>query len=296
MGRQATAERKIRVRRKKLRLGRSFIGDMINLTILGLTGIFMVIPLVFTVSNAFKPLDELFLFPPRILVKNPTLDNFSDLSLLMSESWIPFSRYIFNTVFITVVAIAGQVVVASMAAYVLEKRDFPGGKLFFKLVVTTLLFTTAVTQIPSFILMSRIGWVNTYWAVIVPAIGAPLGLYLMKQFMAGLPNSLLEAARIDGSSEWRTFWTIVMPNVKPAWLTLIIFSIQSLWGIIGGVYIYSEEKKTLAYAMNQIVSGGVARAGAGAAVGVLMMIVPIAVFIITQSNVLQTMATSGMKD
>jgi len=296
LGRQATAERKIRVRRKKLRLGRSFIGDMINLTILGLTGIFMVIPLVFTVSNAFKPLDELFLFPPRILVKNPTLDNFSDLSLLMSESWIPFSRYIFNTVFITVVAIAGQVVVASMAAYVLEKRDFPGGKLFFKLVVTTLLFTTAVTQIPSFILMSRIGWVNTYWAVIVPAIGAPLGLYLMKQFMAGLPNSLLEAARIDGSSEWRTFWTIVMPNVKPAWLTLIIFSIQSLWGIIGGVYIYSEEKKTLAYAMNQIVSGGVARAGAGAAVGVLMMIVPIAVFIITQSNVLQTMATSGMKD
>ena len=214
----------------------------------------------------------------------------------MSESWVPFIRYIFNTVFITAVAILGHVIVASMAAYVLEKRHFPGGRAFFKLVVTTLMFTTAVTQIPSFIIMTKLGWVDSYLSIIVPAFGAPIGLYLMKQFMAGIPDSLLEAAKIDGSSEWRTFWTIVMPNVKPAWLTLIIFSIQTLWGTTGGVYIFSEEKKTLSYAMSQIVAGGVARAGAGAAVGVIMMIVPIAVFIISQRNIIQTMASSGMKD
>lgn len=275
---------------------RSKGGDICNFLILLVLSIFMVIPLVYTVCNAFKPLDELFVFPPHIIVKNPTLDNFSDLSLLMSESWIPFSRYMFNTVFITAVGILGHVIISSMAAYVLEKRDMPGGKLFFKLVVTTLMFTTAVTQIPSFIIMTKLHWVNTYWSIIIPAFGAPIGLYLMKQFMSGIPDSLLEAAHIDGASEWRIFWTIVMPNVKPAWLTLIIFSIQSLWGTTGGVYIFSEELKTLSYAMNQIVAGGVARAGAGAAVGVMMMIVPITVFIISQKNIIQTMASSGMKD
>lgn len=275
---------------------RSIGGDISIFLVLAILGLFMIIPLVYTVCNAFKPLDELFIFPPHILVKNPTLDNFSDLNLLMSESWVPFSRYIFNTVFITAVGIAGHVVIASMAAYVLEKRDMPGGKLFFKTVVTTLMFTPAVTQIPSFIIMSKLGWVNSLWSIIVPAFGAPIGLYLMKQFMSGIPDSLLEAARIDGSSEMRTFWTIVMPNVKPAWLTLIIFSIQSLWGATGGVYIFSEELKTLPYAMSQIISGGVARAGAGAAVGVVMMVVPITVFIASQSNIIQTMASSGMKE
>lgn len=275
---------------------RSLAGDIGIFLILTILGLFMLLPLVYTVCNAFKPLDELFVFPPHIFVKNPTLDNFSDLNLLMSESWVPFSRYIFNTVFITVIGIAGHVVISSMAAYVLEKRDMPGRKLFFKTVVTTLMFTPAVTQIPSFITMSKLGWVNTLWSIIVPAFGAPIGLYLMKQFMSGIPDSLLEAARIDGSSEMRTFWTIVMPNVKPAWLTLVIFSIQSLWGATGGVYIFSEELKTLPYAMSQIISGGVARAGAGAAVGVVMMVVPISVFIASQSNIIQTMASSGLKE
>ena len=263
---------------------------------LGLLVCFTALPLVYVVSTAFKPIDELYLFPPRFFTSKPTLNNMASLFSALDSSAVPFSRYIFNTVFITAVAILGHVIVASMAAYVLEKRQFPGGKAFFKLVVTTLMFTTAVTQIPSFIIMTQLGWVDTYTSIIVPAFGAPIGLYLMKQFMSGIPDSLLEAAKIDGSSEWRTFWTIVMPNVKPAWLTLIIFSIQTLWGTTGGVYIFSEEKKTLSYAMSQIVAGGVARAGAGAAVGVIMMIVPITVFIVSQRNIIQTMASSGMKD
>lgn len=276
--------------------GRSLGGDLFIFAILAFFGLFMLIPMVYTVCNAFKPLDELFVFPPHIFVKHPTLDNFSDLNLLMSESWVPFSRYIFNTFFITILGIVGQVIIASLAAYVLEKRDIPGGKVFFKTVVTTLMFTSAVTQIPSFIVMHKLGLVDSLWSIIIPAWGSSMGLYLMKQFMSGIPDSLLEAARIDGSSEWRTFWTIVMPNVKPAWLTLIIFTIQSLWGATGGVYIFSEDLKTLPYAMSQIISGGVARAGAGAAVGVVMLVVPITVFIVSQSNIIQTMASSGMKD
>lgn len=278
------------------RYTRSLVGDIINVLILGIFGAFMFIPMLYTINNAFKPLDELFVFPPHILVHNPTLNNFWDLSVILSDSWVPFSRYIFNTFFITITATTGHVIISSLAAYAFEKHNFPGRKMLFKLVVTTLLFTTSLTSIPSYIIMTKLGWIDSHAALIIPALGAPLGLYLMKQFMSNIPDSLIEAAKIDGSSEWHTFWTIVMPNTRPAWLTLIIFSFQSLWGATGGTYILSEEKKTLSYAMSQIVSGGVARAGAGSAVGVLMMIVPITVFIITQSNILETMTTSGMKD
>ena len=278
------------------RVGRSATGNLLNLIILAGVGCFMIIPLIYTVCNAFKPMDELYRFPPKILVMNPTLDNFSDLGLLLGESWVPFPRYIFNTVLITVVGLGGHIICASMAAYALEKRRFPGRDLFFKIIVSTLMFTPAVTQIPNFIIMQRLGWVDSLLSVIVPAFGAPIGLYLMKQFMSGIPDSLLEAAKIDGASEWYILWKIVMPNLKPAWLTLSMFTIQSLWNATGGVYIFSEQKKTLSYAMSQIVAGGVARAGAGAAVGVIMLIVPITVFILSQSNILETMASSGMKE
>lgn len=252
--------------------------------------------MIYAISNAFKPLDEIFMFPPRFFVRNPTLDNFRDLFLLMAQSWVPFSRYIFNTVFITAAGTAGHVVVASMAAYALEKHKFPGAKLFFSIVVTSLMFSPVVTAIPNYMVMAKLKWLDTYLALIIPAFGYSLGLFLMKQFMVTIPDSLLESARMDGASEFRTFWTVAMPCVKPAWLTLIIFSFQTLWGATGSTFIYSEELKTLPYALNQILLGGFARAGVGAAVILLMMIVPVILFMVTQSSIIQTMSTSGLKE
>jgi ABC-type glycerol-3-phosphate transport system permease component len=278
------------------RLNRSLGGDIFSITILALFGSFMVLPMIYAISNAFKPLDELFMFPPRFFVRNPTLDNFRDLFLLMAQSWVPFSRYIFNTLFITAAGTAGHVVVASMAAYALEKHKFPGSKIFFSIVVTSLMFSTVVTAIPNYLVMAKLKWLDTYLALIVPAFGYSLGLFLMKQFMETVPDSLLESARMDGASEFRTFWTIAMPCVKPAWLTLVIFSFQILWGNTGSTFIYSEELKTLPYALNQILLGGFARAGVGAAVVLLMMIVPVVLFMVTQSSIIQTMAKSGIKD
>ena len=265
------------------RLNRSLGGDIFSITILALFGSFMVLPMIYAISNAFKPLDELFMFPPRFFVRNPTLDNFRDLFLLMAQSWVPFSRYIFNTLFITAAGTAGHVVVASMAAYALEKHKFPGSKIFFSIVVTSLMFSTVVTAIPNYLVMAKLKWLDTYLALIVPAFGYSLGLFLMKQFMETVPDSLLESARMDGASEFRTFWTIAMPCVKPAWLTLVIFSFQILWGNTGSTFIYSEELKTLPYALNQILLGGFARAGVGAAVVLLMMIVPVVLFMVTQT-------------
>ena len=158
------------------------------------------------------------------------------------------------------------------------------------------MFNATVTAIPNFLIMSGLGWVDTYKAIIVPAMGSTLGLFLIKQFMEQLPDELLEAAKIDGAGEMRIFWTIVMPNIKPAWLTLMVFSVQQLWNMGSSVFIYSEQLKTLSYAINQIVAGGIARAGVGSAVIVVMMIVPIVVFIFTQSNIIETMASSGLKD
>ncbi|MBD2867361.1 carbohydrate ABC transporter permease [Paenibacillus sp. IB182493] len=257
----------------------------------------MMMPLVYAISNSIKPLEEIWYFPPRFLVNNPTLDNFRDLMVVMSDSWVPFSRYVFNTFFITAVGTFGHVVLASLCAYVLSKHKFPGQGLMFSMVVLSLMFSGVVTQIPNFIIISSLGWIDSYQALIVPAFASSLGLYLMKQFMDQMiPDAVLESARMDGASEWHIFWKIVMPMVKPAWLTLIIFSIQGLWGIGANHFIQSEELKTLNYALSQILAGGIARTGTGSAAAVLMMIVPIIVFIVSQSKIIETMSASGMKE
>ncbi|MGO4344652.1 carbohydrate ABC transporter permease [Paenibacillus sp. MCAF9] len=287
----------IKLHRSKSGIKRSFFADFGIYLFLLLFGIFMMLPLVYAISNSIKPLEEIWFFPPRFLVNNPTLDNFRDLLAVMSDSWVPFSRYIFNTVFITAVGTAGHVVIASLCAYVLSKHKFPGKGIMFSTVVLSLMFSGVVTQIPNFIIISSLGWIDSYQAIIVPAFASSLGLYLMKQFMDQMiPDAILESARIDGSSEWKIFWSIVMPMVKPAWLTLIIFSMQGLWGIGANHFIQSEELKTLNYALSQILAGGIARTGTGSAAAVLMMIVPIIVFIISQSKIIETMSASGMKE
>ncbi len=286
----------MKIRIFKSKTGRSFWGDLLNFLFLAILGIIMLIPVVFSVSNAFKPLDELFVFPPRFFVRHPTFDNFRILPSLFSDSLVPLSRYILNTLFITVAGTAGSIVIASMAAYVLEKKKFRMREGIFKLVVNTLMFTPAVTAIPSFLIMSKLGFINSYAAILIPTVGSSLNVFLMKQFMVGVPNTILEAARIDGSGEQRIFWSIVMPSVKPAWMTLIIFCIQNLWGATGGNYIYNEELKTLPYALSQVMSAGLVRAGASAAITTLMMIVPMCVFVITQSNIMETMMSSGIKE
>ncbi len=289
-------EKKPGMHLKRRSPNRSRGGDFGIYMILILFGLFMAFPLVYAINSAFKPLDEIFVYPPKLFVRNPTMDNFQDLFVIMGKSWVPFSRYAFNTVFITAAGTLGHLLFASMGAYVLAKYTFPGSKLFFNVIVTALMFNGYVTAIPNYLVMSKIGWVDTVWAVIVPAFAAPMGLFLMKQFMEGIPDALIEAAKIDGAKEWRIFITIVMPMVKPAWLTLIIFSVQNLWNAKASNFIYSEELKTLPYALQQIVSGGVARAGVGAAVTLVMMIVPISIFILSESNIIETMASSGIKE
>ena len=289
--------RKLRTRNHKVVLNRSFGGDAGITFVLGILGLFMFLPMVYVISQSLKPLDELWMFPPRFLVANPTLENFTDLFTLMNTSLVPFSRYIFNTVFVSVAGTTGNLFFSSLAAYAMAKIKFPGGKMMFKTVRTSLMFHATVTAITSFLIMSKLGWIDTYWARIVPAWATSLGLYLMKQFMeTNVTDAVLESSRLDGASELRTYWTIAMPMVKPAWLTLIIYSFKDLWNAGASVYIQSEQLKSFNYAIQQVMAGGIKRAGAGAASTVIMMMVPILVFVISQSNIIETMGSSGMKD
>ena len=288
---------KLRTRKHKVVLARSRTGDAGITVILFILGLFMFLPMYYCVIQAFKPLDELWMFPPRFVVMKPTVKHFKDLFTLMSDSLVPFSRYIFNTVFTSVAGTVGHLFIASIAAYAMAKIKFPGGRIMFTTVRTSLMFHQTVTAICSFILMSTFNMVDKYWAIIVPAWGSTLGFYLMKQFMEShVHDSVLESARLDGASELKTFWIIAMPMVKPGWLTLIVYCFQGLWNQGASMYIHSEQLKSLNYAIGQITAGGIKRAGASAAATVVMMMVPIMVFVITQSNIIETMGSSGMKD
>lgn len=287
---------KIKNRSKiKKRVNRSKGGDLALFIFLAVCGILSILPLILIVNNAFKPLDEIFKFPPDIFVRNPTLNNFADLGVVLGTSLVPFSRYLFNTILVTVLGTFGHVIVASMCAYVLAKYRVPGGAIISGLIVYSLMFPSSVTATPHYIILNSLGLIDTYWSIVLPVMAGSMGLYLMKQFMVGVPMDYIESAKLDGASEAKIYWSIVMPLVKPAWVTLIILDFQSLWGTYGSTTIYREDYKMLSYAINQIASAGVARTGTLNAVQLIMIVVPIAVFIFSQSNVMDTMAHSGMK-
>ena len=282
--------------RKNHKLNRSRAGNALMFAVMIICGIFMVIPLVMIANNAFKPFDELFRYPPKLFVQNPTFKNFKDLLVLMNNSWVPFTRYLLNTLILVGGGTLGHILLASMAAYPLSKIKFPGREMLFSIVVLALMFNATVTAIPNYMIISKLGFNNTYWAIILPACASSLGLYLMKQFMEQLPDSLLESARLDGAGEMKIFFNIVMPNVKPAWVTLAIFQFQAMWANTGSGFLRSEELKPLQFALYQDAAGGVMRQGAAAVVQLIIAFIPITFFLICQNQVIETMTTSGMKE
>ena len=278
------------------RSNRSVGGNILLVIFLTFLALLFLFPVIFMFNSAFKPLHELLKIPPDIFVRNPTLDNFYDLRELFSSSLVPLSRYIFNTFLIVIIGTLGQIIFASMAAYPLAKYDFRGNEFISKLIVMSLMFSTAVTAVPNYMIISKLGLIDTYWAIILPSFSSTLGLYLMKNFMEQIPSSLIEAASIDGANEFTTLWLVVMPLVKPAWITLFILSFQTMWGATGGTYIYDEKLKPLSYALSQVASAGIGRQGVAAAISLITFLIPVIIYILMQSNVIETMTTSGMKE
>ena len=275
---------------------RKTYGDILMLLVIIVLALFSIVPLIMSVNMSLKPIRELFYYPQRIFAENPTMDNFIMLFSLMQTTWVPFERYAFNTIFITLATTCGHILLASMAAYPLAKLKIPLINFFNSMVLLALMFVPAINDVANYLTISYLGWIDTYLAAIIPSIGVPLGLFIMKNYMSTIPMTLIEAARIDGAGESRIYWKIIMPMSKPAWLTVGILMFQQMWSQNNSQYVYSEQLKTLPYALNQITSGGLVRMGAAQAVGVLMLVVPAAVFMINQAKIIDTMATSGIKE
>ncbi len=288
---------KVHVKKSKGKhINGSLGGDICIFILLALLGIFMIFPLYYSIIQSFKPISELFVFPPKLYVVSPTGENFSNLFKVAGNLWVPFSRYVFNSVFITIVITIMHVFVCCCCAFCLSKCRFPGYFFLNQLIVTALLFTSTATWIMQFVVMAKMGMINTYWALILPSVATPMGLYLMRQSMSTINDSIIDAAKVDGAGAFRTCWQVVIPNQKPAIATLIIFVFQGAWNVQGGALVYEEDLKTLPTIMSQIAASGIARQGIIYASAVVLMIPPLVIFLIAQSNVMETMANSGMKE
>lgn len=276
---------------------RSTAGNIMYFSILVLAGAFSVLPLIYCVVTSFKPLDELLIFPPQFFVKRPTLSNYMVLPSLLNKLQVPMARYLFNSLFVALASTFLHIIAASLAAFAFSKSKLKYRRILFLLVQVMLLYNSYTLAVPQYLIFSKLNIIDTYLVYILPAIPSAMGCFLMKQFIdVGVPNALLEAARIDGASVFRIYWQIIMPMVKPAWMTLLLFSFRDMWSIVPSGTIFSEELKTLPQVVSTVTAGGIARTGSSMALTVLLMIPPIIVFMISQGNVIETMGSSGIKE
>ncbi|MFC5405800.1 carbohydrate ABC transporter permease [Cohnella soli] len=275
-------------------------GNWFMIVFLLLLAAFMLLPLVYIFNHAFKPLHELLLFPPTFIVKDPTIRNFVELLSLTKSTFVPVSRYIFNSVVVTVLTTIGMVVTGALCAYPLSKHPFPGSKLVFGTIVISLLFVSEIIAIPRYVVVQSLGIMNTYWGHILPILALPVGVFLLKQFMDQVPNELLESAKIDGANEVRIFLRIVVPVVMPAMATVTILAFQSAWSNVetSSLFMQDDSMKTLPFYLSTLNSGmanSVARQGAVASGSLIMFLPSLLIFLFYQRKVIATMAHSGIK-
>ncbi|WP_297961606.1 carbohydrate ABC transporter permease [uncultured Ruminococcus sp.] len=285
-----------KLRASNRQAGRKMGGSVMIFLLLTLLGLFMFLPIYLTVIMSIKPVEELFVFPPKLYAVRPTLDNFRDMFRVLHQNRVPFSRYVFNSIFVTVTVTVLQCVFSSMAAFVLAKCRFPGSRFINGVIVVALLYQSSVIYIMQYIVMAKLHMIDTYMALIFPAVASPMGLFLMRQSISQVPDSMIEAAKVDGAGLFRICWQIVIPNQKPALMTLIIFAFQGAWNIQTGSVVFKEQYKTLPTVVTQAAASGLARAGVAMAAAVFLLIPPIIIFMLAQRQVIETMAHSGIKE
>lgn len=262
--------------------------------------VFMLLPIVYIFNHAFKPYHELFVYPPTFFVREPSFQNVNELLAVTSRSTVPMIRYLFNSVFVSTLAVILVTGISALCAYPLSKHRFPGAGFVFAAILLTLMFAPEVVQIPRYLVVSELGIMNTYFAHLLPLIAMPIGVFLLKQFMDQIPDSLLEAARIDGASEFTVFLRIAVPVCMPAIATVAILAFQNAWGNVetSSLFMFDEEMKTFSFFLSTLTSNlanNVAMQGAAAVAALIMFVPNLIVFIILQSKVIATMAHSGIK-
>lgn len=261
--------------------------------------LFMGIPILFIICHAFKPMDELFAFPPQILVYRPTLDNFSKLLKASSISNIPMSRYVFNSIVVTLSVVLLSILFSTMAGFALSKLKFKGKLAIMEINNTALMFVSVAVMIPRYLVIDAFGIKNTYFAHILPLLAMPVGLFLVKQFIDQVPDALLDAAYMDGASDFKIYRSIILPLIRPAIATTAILAFQQVWVNVesSNLFIDNESMKTLAFYLNTLSNANNTVAGQGIqAAGILIQFIPnLAIFLILRKSFMNTMAHSGIK-
>jgi len=284
----------------KINPGRLGLGQIKFFAFLIPLGAIMILPIVFMFSQALKPLDELFLFPPTFIVQKPTFDNLSTLLSLKDMSVIPVTKYLFNSIVVSSVVVALSLLSSAMTGYALSKKKFRLRKLLFEINTIALMFVPAAVTIPRYLVVEKIGLINTYGGHILPLLALPVGVFLVKQFVDQIPNELIEASAIDGARDYAVFTKIVLPLIKPAMATVAILAFQSVWNNAetSSLFMSKETLKTFAFYMTTLtttVGNNVAGQGVAAAAALIMFIPNLIIFIFMQSKVMDTMAHSGLK-
>ncbi|HHT82631.1 MAG TPA: carbohydrate ABC transporter permease [Acholeplasmataceae bacterium] len=261
--------------------------------------LFMVLPIVYIINHAFKPVEELFLWPPRFIVKKPTVSNFVELFAQTSRTGVPMSRYLFNSIVITITLVVVSIILSSIAGYALSKLKFKLKKPLLFLNNIALMFVGSSVVIPRYLVIEKLGLINNFFVYILPAIAMPVGLFLIKQFIDQIPDDLIDAAKVDGASDFKIYWTIVLPLIRPAIATIAIVAFQAAWNdsSIASTYIDDESLKNFAFYMTTLTSSTntVSGQGMAAAASLIMFIPNLVIFIFLQRNVMNTMSHSGIK-
>ncbi|MGA0875613.1 MAG: carbohydrate ABC transporter permease [Bacilli bacterium] len=261
--------------------------------------IFMGLPIVYIFNHAFKPLVELFEWPPRVFVQNPTFDNFIDLFAVTSSTGIPMSRYLFNSIIITALTVFASIIIGSLAGFALSKLDFRFKASLMWVNNIAIMFVGASVSIPRYLVIEALGLIDSFWVHIIPGLAIPVGLFLIKQFIDQIPKDLIEASKVDGANNLQIYWHVILPLIKPALATIAIVAFQSVWNNseVSNLFINDESLKTFAFYMGTLTTTGNAVAGQGmaAAASLIMFIPNLVIFIILQRNVMNTMVHSGIK-
>lgn len=267
--------------------------------ILIIMSVVMGLPIVFIICQAFKPIDELFAYPPRFFVQNPSLANFRKLFATMDASNVPIARYFFNSLASTLLTVVFTLLISALAGYALAKKKFRLKNAIFNLNTLALMFVPTAVMIPKYLVINAMGLIDNFWVHVIPALALPVGLFLVKQFMDQIPNELIEAARMDGAKERTVFFRIILPLSKSPLATVAILAFQTAWNTIdaSSMYISSEANKTFAFYMSTLTTTGndVVGQGMAAAAALIMFIPNLVIFIIMQKQVMDTMAHSGIK-
>ena len=262
-------------------------------------GLFMLLPIIFLFNHAFKPLNELFLYPPTIFVQQPTWRNFEQLLLHSSAGLVPFTRYLFNSAVISAISTAAVILVSTMAGYVLSKHHFHFKAIIMGLILISLMFAPETVAIPRYLVISELGLKDTYFAHILPFIASPIAVFLMKQFIDQIPASLTDAAKLDGATDMYIFTRIIIPLTAPAVATVSIITFQAVYLDVetSTFFMTKETMKTLAYYATALTVNvpGVAATSLAAAIGLIMFLPNLIMFLLFQRKMIQTMLHSGVK-